>query len=574
MAVYTEQGKKSNCKQNFANDKEKAAEAGKKSNKTSSAVATTINNNLTTSRKLITPEVQQYIKDELNRTNTKGETYTLQFVKKFLKEALSDPSSKPGLIIANILFKDDLLDRLDFGSTKSISEDLSYQLYKIRQTLYDKQQEVFDNNIDKQILIINSRRSGKSELLGRLAVKGLLHEDGHVVYINRSSSAAIRQISHPLETALKQTDLKIVKGSVAAQEVHFNNGSQLLVLGNNNAADINKLRGERISMCLLDEVGHQKNMSELIREVIGPALKDYADSQLVMVGTPPRNPGTYVEKCWESDTWKKYHWTFLDNPFIPNRENVISDVCRENGCTEDSAFIQREYKGILGVYDSDAMIFKGYKTHSLTPEQIKTTVWDRCYVSVDWGFNDHASIVVSVVSGKNMYVIWDWAKRGCATSDTMKMVKETYDKYNGELKLKRAPMVICDTNPKENVYELAKTYGLPAYSAYKHNKDMAIDQLACWLRTGAIQIPGIEESWLKHEAETTLWKRDPDTDKITHVIDDDFAHPDSMMALLYASRQFDNDVLMTGNSKGAKDILEAKPRKEYYDEEGYDYEVI
>ena len=212
------------------------------------------------------------------------------------------------------------------------------------------------------------------------------------------------------------------------------------------------------------------------------------------------------------------------------------------------------------------MIFRGYKTHNITEDDINDKVWDKCYIGVDWGFEDKAAVVVGLVEGKKMYVVYDWAQSKCATSDTMKKVKEVYDKFK-QVHVKRAPMVICDTNPKENVYELSKTWHVPAYSAYKYDKDMAIDQLAAWMRTAVISLSN-KDTNLKEEAEKTLWERDKETDKILHEIDDDFFHPNGMMALLYISRQFDNDVLLTGHSKGAKDILESVPRdKTYYEQE-------
>lgn len=123
----------------------------------------------------------------------------------------------------------------------------------------------------------------KQELMVRLIVKGLLLEDAHCVYINRNvAAAAIRQIRGPLNTALNKIGLKCVKGSVEGQEMHFENGSQLLILGNNNAADIDKLRGRRISLCIIDECAHQRNVKQIIREVISPALKDYGkDAKMV-----------------------------------------------------------------------------------------------------------------------------------------------------------------------------------------------------------------------------------------------------------------------------------------------------
>ena len=167
----------------------------------------------------------------------------------------------------------------------------------------------FTLNGNGRCLLADYTVTHNTELLGRLIVKGLLKPDAHVVYINRTSSAAKRQIRGPLQTALDKINLKCIKGSVDNQEMHFENGSQLLIIGQNNSADTDKLRGERISLCLCDECGHTRNIRELIREVISPALRDYADSQLVMVGTPPRIPHTYIEELWNNPdvSYKKYH---------------------------------------------------------------------------------------------------------------------------------------------------------------------------------------------------------------------------------------------------------------------------
>ena len=53
-----------------------------------------------------------------------------------------------------------------------------------------------------------------------------------------------------------------------------------------------------------------------------------------------------------------------------------------------------------------------------------------------------------------------------------------------------------------------------------------------------------------------LWKRDEETDKILHELDDDTYHGNAMMALLYVNRQFAVDVMGCTNAKTAKEIIE------------------
>lgn len=472
-----------------------------------------------------------------------------------LKEAKKEPNSKAADRIASGLFNEHLWNELDQYLTAANKEDVDYTKYLIRQTLYDKQQEVYDNEIDKTILIINSRRSGKTECMGRIIAKGLLRPDAHVVYINRNSSSAIRQIRGPLQAALDATNgrLRIIKGSVEAQEVHFNNGSQLLVIGNNNSSDTDKMRGERISLCIMDECAHQRYTRVLLREVIGPAMKDYADSQLVMVGTPPRVPGTYVEEMWNNPRVKKYHWTFMDNPFIPNKENVVDEVCAEYGVSEDSAFVQREYFGRMDAYDTDAQVFHDYKhvakVEGFTPSHI--------YIGVDWGYEDKAAIVALIAERKTKrgFVVDNWSESKKSISDICQRVVDIRNKLANQYP--DTPIqIICDNNEKGAVYELYQTYKLPnVCCAYKYDKDMAIELLAEWLRTGTI-ITQDNCKALIEDFDKTMFERDEETDKLTHEIDDDLYHPNSAFALLYASRQFDYDILGTNYSKSAKEIAD------------------
>ena len=515
--------------------------------------------------KYITPELMEYIRNQLNTPDKKGKPWIYQYVDKVFKTAMEDPEGKSGQLFTQFIFnKEDFLAHLDALVDKEKDSETSYKKYLIRQTLYDKQQTVFDNDIDNKILIINSRRSGKTELMGRLITKGLLLPDAHCVYINRNSSAAIRQIRNPLQTALDKIGLKCVKGSVDAQEMHFENGSQLLILGNNNSADIDKLRGERISMCIMDECGHQRNVRQLIRETIGPALKDYGkQSLLCLVGTPPRIPHTYVEEIWNNAMergWKLYHWTFEDNPFIPDRSKVIEDVCKEQGCTPDSAFIQREYYGRLNVYDDDAKLIK--KWSFVTQDQLRQlgNVVDYAYVGVDFGFEDKPAVLSFICKNNRMYIIDEWSENHHGVVDISNEIKRQYENLKENYSVAHSIKVICDNNVKEAVWDLYNVYKIPnVFTAYKSDKDLALDQLNDFFSSNKITISDkLKDGRLTEDLTNTLWQRDEETDKILHEIDDDTWHPNALMAALYVSRCYANEVLnLVDHNKMAKNIVEA-----------------
>lgn len=556
-------GKKENNKQNFANLTPEEQRAIPK-NSGGSSVSHAIQGNLTNGRnKVITPEIQQEIRENLLGTNKKtGNTYIQDYIRKFFQEAYKDPNSRSGTMLNNILFKEDLLSTLDKAVISERDEDKDFQLYKVRGTLYDRQQEVFDNNIDTRIVIINSRRSGKTELLGRLAVKNaIMNPDAHIVYINRTSSAAIRQIRGPLESALLKSNIRVVKGSVDSQELHFNTGGQMLILGNNNAADIDKLRGERISLCILDECGHQRNMRQLIREVIGPALKDYGDkAQLVIVGTPPRIPRTYVEECWNNPYWKKYHWTFLDNPFIPNRDKVIEEVCQENGCTPESAFIQREYFGRMDAFDNDSLVIKNYSFISQSQLNQVGNVVDYAYVLVDWGWEDKPAVVSAIVRNGRMYLIDCWSENHNGIAAISDVISKQYNKLKDTYTTVHPIKVIADNNEKSAVWDLYDIYKIPnVFCAYKSDKNEALEQLNDLFSSNKITVlETLKDSPLVDDLKSTVWIRDEETDKVLHTdIDDGLYHPNALMAVLYGSREFCYEALKyVDNNKQARSIVD------------------
>lgn len=505
----------------------------------------------------VQPEIDQAIQDKLFSKDTSGKTFITSFISKCIDEAKKDPNSRMGVYMADKIFgSGDLITRLDAEVNKAMARDTAFQQYQIRNTLYDRQQEVYDNSTDKFMIVINSRRSGKTELMGRLLAKRVCRADQHCVYINRSFDAAVRQIQKPLETALEAAGLHY-SGTINGGKIEFDNGSWILIVGNNNAADVNKLRGEKLALVLCDECGHMRHLRELMNEIIAPATMDYADSQIVMVGTPPRTRNGFVQELWEKGNVRKYHWTFMENPFIPNKDNVIQEACEMFGVSPESNFIKREYLGDMYAYDTEAI----YVKHYTKAEADKNKLYSHAYVAVDWGYEDKAA-VVGMVADKNtktLYIVKDWseAKKGIVEISSKVQEMVTYLKTN--YKLDREPSVICDTNEKSAAQDLYTTYHISnVMLAYKYDLNYALDQLSDWFTASTVVISPNAKATIE-DADNMIWKRDEDTDQIIHELDDDSYHGNAMFAVLYASRQFAYDVMgLIAENKPAKEITSAQ----------------
>lgn len=512
----------------------------------------------------VQPEIDQAIQDKLFSRDTSGKTFITSFISKCIDEAKKDPNSRMGIYMADKIFgSGDLITRLDAEVNKAMARDTAFQQYQIRNTLYDKQQEVFDNSTDKFIIVINSRRSGKTEMMGRLLAKRVCKPDQHCVYINRSFDAAVRQIQKPLETALEAAGLHY-KGTINGGKIEFDNGSWILIVGNNNAADVNKLRGEKIALCLCDECGHMRHLRELMNEIIGPATMDYADSQIIMVGTPPRTKNGFVQELWEKGKVRKYHWTFKDNPFIPNKDNVIQEACEMFGVSPDSNFIKREYYGDMYAYDTEAIYIKHYDK----AEPDKDKLYSHAYVGVDWGYEDKAAVVGMLAdkNAKKLYVVKDWSEAKKGIVEISQRVQEMVEYLKNNYRLDREPQVICDTNEKSAAQDLYTTYHISnVMLAYKYDLNYALDQLSDWFTASTVVISPNAKATIE-DADNMVWKRDEDTDQIIHELDDDSYHGNSMFAVLYASRQFAYDVMgLIEENKPAKEITTAKEFVQQYE---------
>ena len=512
----------------------------------------------------VQPEIDQAIQDKLFSRDTSGKTFITSFISKCIDEAKKDPNSRMGIYMADKIFgSGDLITRLDAEVNKAMARDTAFQQYQIRNTLYDKQQEVYDNSTDKFMIVINSRRSGKAELMGRLLAKRVCRPDQHCVYINRSFDAAVRQIQKPLETALEAAGLHY-RGTINGGKIEFDNGSWILIVGNNNASDVNKLRGEKLALVLCDECGHMRHLRELINEIIAPATMDYADSQIVMVGTPPRTRNGFVQELWEKGNIRKYHWTFKDNPFIPNKDNVIQEACEMFGISPDSNFIKREYLGDMYAYDTEAIYIKHYDK----AEPDKDKLYSHAYVAVDWGYEDKAAVVGMLAdkNAKKLYIVKDWSEAKKGIVEISQRVQEMVEYLKNNYRLDREPQVICDTNEKSAAQDLYTTYHISnVMLAYKYDLNYALDQLSDWFTASTVVVSPNAKATIE-DADNMIWKRNEDTDQIIHELDDDSYHGNAMFAVLYASRQFAYDVMgLIAENKPAKEITNAKEFVQQYE---------
>ena len=490
--------------------------------------------------------IYNQLKDSLIKQDKSGIEYYSKFLDKCLKEAMDDPNGRIGQIILQLIVKENAVEELDKIAENERNKDIDFMHYKLLKNLFKEQRDFLmdDTQYRKQIAICG-RRAGKTYSNARRLAWTCIKPNSPCLYLNLNFSNAINQMWDETHRAVEEVGLRIKQESKAEGYIEFTNGSKITFRGNTNKAEADKGRGYSYRLVIIDECGHQKNMQYLMDEVLRPCMADFSDSVLIATGTPPRVPHTWCEKAWNDTTFKKYHWTMFENPHMPDPEQFIHEECISKGVTRESSFIQREYYGTMGAYDTEAQVFKGRQTYTI-PANPETLNFTNICIGVDFGFSDY-NAVVTLAYNKNTRQAWVLRENKFNHSDItgiVNVIKE-HDEAAKELLMKKGlnPEVdiFCDNNEKSIIAELKRNYGVRAYPAWKHDKAMAIEQLAEELRTGRMVIPA--KGALDDEMDSILYKRDEGTDAIIPELDEDLGiHPDIMMALLYASRQYFHDL--------------------------------
>ena len=495
-------------------------------------------------KRRIEPEVQEYIRQSLYATDPDTKkSFMMKFVDAFLKEAKDDPQSRCGQLLASSMFNEKLLEKLDEATTKAMQQDLEFARYRIRETLFEKQREVFDDNENEEIEIICSRRAGKTELNARILVAKCVEPETPCLYINLTFSNAISQMYGLCYELAKSYNLAIEKASSNDGEIIFKNGSSIKFRGNSNNAEADKHRGFKYKLIIIDEIGHQKGLKYLIEDVLSPCQKDFAEHQIIYTGTPPRTPHHYSEYLWNLPKIKRYHWDMRQNPYIPNAEEELKKEAEKRGMNADDTYIKREFLGIMGAYDTESQVYKGFQTFAVFPKENFCPT--HIFIGVDFGGVDNNAVAVLYADAysKKGYVFGEFKQNKMSTSEICTKILEM---RGGAIALAKTLnkdfneahcIVIPDTNEPNTVYELQKIYHIPnVQKPYKHDLMWGVSQLQELVRSGTIKV--LHEGIVADEFEQILYKRDALTGAVLNELDDDLYHGDIEAALRYASRHF------------------------------------
>src|SRR5574344_992707 len=409
-------------------------------------------------------EVYDNLRTQLFTSNTKtdGSTSTSisDFVKRFVAEAVSAPTSKAANILAKTIFKDNLLELLDANNNAEMNKNREFSEYRLIKQFYDKQRDIIlDCNKFKKIIAITSRRTGKTTMNAGLIVYEALTPKSNITYINLTFTNAVSQIFDLVIDYSDSVGLGTTFKSKSEGIIRWTNGSQLKLAGNSNNAEADKLRGFNCRLAIIDEIGHQRNIDYLVDEILLPQMVDFTDSTLLLTGTPSRVPHHFSTRIFQEDnSFKKYHFTMLDNPFIPDPRKFLEEEATRKGYNTEDPFIRREYFGEI-VADTEAVVFKNFNTYEDLPDLMN---FDPIGINIggDYGYQDYNAIVTVIYNKTQAYVLKEDKFNKSIVSKIIDKVREHYafaedlaTKYGWHIPIK----IYADYNEESITKELMLT---------------------------------------------------------------------------------------------------------------------
>ena len=323
-----------------------------------------------------------------------------------------------------------------------------------------------------------------------------------------------------------------------ALECELPNGSTIIFGGADTAEEVDKHRGQRYDLIVIDEGKSYSAelMGEMIREVLEPALLAKRGT-LALIGTPGSilaGPFWEITTCqrnaegnpwarpyaqrknpdWISvrAPWSLHKWTQQDNIHASWIWEGSLQIKEAHGYADDDPAWLREYLGHW-VPDENMLVYAyarvtDDRVHWVPSEDPESRFglpaghdW-RFVLGMDLGYHDDSSFVVGAWSDTYPALIYIHAeKHPCLNieqiADRAKELEDTYGSFDAR---------VADTGGlgKTVIESLSQVYGIHFEAARKTDKADHIKLLNSDILTGRIQVPRF--SVLVEEWRTAQWE--------------------------------------------------------------------
>lgn len=474
------------------------------------------------------------------------------------KNASLIPGTDESRFIADRLYSREVLAELDEFLTRGAKRELMFLRYMIYMDLFDEQREALITQ-KPWIINIGGRRGGKTkDWSSLLADRAIAHEKGVALYLGRTAKSSFEMAWRPTVETLKMIGVDF-EPHIAAQSLILGTGVEIQFRGRNTREDIENLRGKPYFLSVVDEIqsDQTEKLRYIIRDILEPAGKDFEDSQIAMGGTPPRVPGNYAEEMYLSNRQdiKRLSWNLSVNPHIPASERDLEKTRIAKGFREDDPTWRREYLGIVGSYDTEALVFKLEAANHFVEASLVQWIASQPITDIflaggiDYGFDDYnsAAIILASESKGERFLLAEYKGHRQSTSDFGNEIKRLTTLVVGNPILAAVAKRFtwfCDTEGlgKQLTHDLAAMYGISVQPAYQGQPDLMVEMLQDDIKSARFKVhekqvvSGVEIIGdFEQETYKIVFARD-DQDHLTRRIDDEVFHPEITKSVLYALR--------------------------------------
>lgn len=415
--------------------------------------------------------------------------------------------------------------------------------YPFLRDLFDLQREFIFHTAKRKTLLC-SRRAGKTYAAIGYLLKECMDNPGVVcVYIALTRLRAKQLVFNELRRFNQRYRLGI-EFNLNELTATFPNSSQIIMTGATDASDIEKLRGGKYALVIVDEAqSFGSFIDAMIDEVIEPALIDL-DGTLCLLGTPgaaaagffydatttaPRKAQADEDEPSEAALdgeldvipWQNFSWTIRENRALVRQrgaeaiERYLKQLRARKGWTEQHPIYLREWcaqwvrsdDDLVYRFDAKRNTFRDLPTQSPAGKPLQ---WE--YVlGIDLGYNDAFTVSVLAFTKQlpTVYLV-DWFGQS-------KLIPAQWAEIIGGFVARYAPVaVVADAGAlgKAIVEELKTRYSLPIKPAEKSKKIAYIDLLNGDLISSRLMLkhgaPHIDEMrLLQWESDSNRTREDP-----------------------------------------------------------------
>lgn len=339
----------------------------------------------------------------------------------------------------------------------------------IEKMWFDKQHAFFMSPHTRKVGFC-TRRAGKTVGSALCIIRTLLLEPTSTcIYVAQTSKMARLLIWKELRKLVTTLELPFEFNETHLFMKHERAGGTLTCLGADREEEIDKMRGPKYKLAILDEAASfGKHFENMVIEVLGPALRDESGT-LILIGTAGRKKeGLFYEaSTGKRPIYEVHRWSLTDNTYLRPEARDLERIKEEEGLTDDDPRYIREYLGRWVAADSER-VFSGfnYDRNTYVGELPEEHNW-KYLLGCDFGWNDETaiSLIAYAETSPVIYIPETWARKHALPCHTAAAILNFQVKYG-------VRRYIGDTGGygKAITVQLAHDYGIMMQPAKKHEK--------------------------------------------------------------------------------------------------------